>query len=433
MTSPAGRLIAVFIAVCGVAGTLPAQSRPVVAQATSPAGSFSVRSANAKTFTVLPANAELREGDLLVALPHATLQSPDGSVTITSFADYDGLSPLPILETALLLGPPEKGLDLVFTLDRGRIDISNTKQQGVSRVKMHFWDQTWIIQLDEPGTRIAVEFCGRWPAGTRFQVAEPTREVPPAVPVASLVLLVLKGSGQISSGDTTVAVSAPPGPAVMEWDSVHGGSDQPQKLAKLPDWANPDQSLSERGQKVAAAIEKFRQARASNPDRAIQQFLESPDPIEQRLALVTLGAHDELVRLGQTLINAKTIEEWDFGITVLRHWLGRAPGQDQKFYQNLIAARGYTESQAKTIMQLLFGFAPAQLQMPETYEVLIDYLGHEKPAIRNLAAWHLIRLVPEGKNIPFKPDGTVAEAQKTQSEWQKLIPPGELPPNLKKK
>ncbi|MCS6865362.1 MAG: hypothetical protein RMJ56_00905 [Gemmataceae bacterium] len=426
-------LLGVVITIGGMATTALAQSQPLVAKATSPAGSFAVRRAAAKDFVVPPTNADLYAGDLLVALPHATLQSPAGSVTVKSFADYDGRSPLPILETALLLGPPEKGLDLVFTLDRGRVDITNTREQGPSQVKVHFWDQTWVIQLDEPGTRIALEFCGRWPAGARFRVADPKSETPAAVPVATLVLLVLKGSGQITSGDTTVAVSAPPGPAVMEWDSVHGGSAQPQKLAQLPDWANADQALSERGQKVAAAVEKFRQARAQNPEAALQQFLDSPEPLEQRLALITLGALDELSRLGQALVNAKTLDEWDFGITVLRHWLGRAPGQDQKFYQHLITMRDYTPAQAKTILQLLFGFSPNLLQIPETYEVLIDYLGHEKAAIRNLAAWHLIRLVPEGKNIPFKPNGTVAEAEKTQHEWRRLIPPGELPPARKKK
>ena len=65
------------------------------------------------------------------------------------------------------------------------------------------------------------------------------------------------------------------------------------------------------------------------------------------------------------------------------------------------------------ILQLLFGFSPEDLTQPETYEVLIDYLAHEKPAIRNLAAWHLVRLVPQGKSIAFKPNGTMADAEAT--------------------
>ena len=70
---------------------------------------------------------------------------------------------------------------------------------------------------------------------------------------------------------------------------------------------------------------------------------------------------------------------------------------------------------------------------PETYEVLIDYLIHEKPAIRNLAAWHLVRLVPQGKSIPYKPDGTSADAETTHAAWKKLVPGGQLPPPRKER
>ena len=78
------------------------------------------------------------------------------------------------------------------------------------------------------------------------------------------------------------------------------------------------------------------------------------------------------------------------------------------------------------------GFSPEDATMPETYEVLIDYLAHEKPGIRNLAAWHLVRLVPQGKSIPFQPDGTAEDAAKCVVAWKKLIPSGQLPPRVKK-
>jgi hypothetical protein len=421
-----GRIAVAFVLLAAPAAS--AQPPRAAGKSTSPAGMFSARAPDGKAFTVLPANADLAVGDLLVALPGAALESKDGSVALKSFADYDGRSPLPILETAFTLGEAEKGTDLVVTLDRGRIDLTNKKARGGAAVKLHFWGQTWTVTLDEPGARVAVELCGRWPAGARFKVLDPKEKARPAAPVASLVLLVLNGSVKVTSGDTTLGLGPPPGPAVIEWDSVIGAMPQPQKLQKLPDWADPESNLSERGKKAAAAVEKFRGARADKPEEALKRFLSSADPVEQRVALVTLGATDDLVTLGQTLVAAKTLEEWDFGITVLRHWLGRAPGQDQKFFQVLTTARGYSPTQAKIVIQLLFGFTAAEAGVPETYEVLIDYLTHDKPGIRNLAAWHLVRLVPQGKDIPFKPDGTAAEAAKSQAAWKKLIPRGELPP-----
>lgn len=417
--------------------TLPtvahAQPRAEVAKTTSPAASFAAKPADDKTFEVLGADAPVRAGDLLVALPGASLKSKDGSVTLKSLADYDGRSPLPILETAFVAEESEKEVDFALTLDRGRADITNAKARGAAVVKVRFWDQTWTIKLEEPGSRVAVELCGRWPAGTRFKLADPKEKGPQEVPVASLVLLVLSGTAQVTSGDTTLGLAAPPGAAIIEWDSLEGAMPQPKRLTALPDWADPNANLSERGKKVAAAVEKFRAARAEKPIEALKQFADSTDPIEQRIGLVTLGALDDLASLGLTLVAAKTMEEWDFGITVLRHWLGRCPGQDQKYYQILTTVRGYNEAQAKIVMQLLFGFTAKEQRVPETYEVLIDYLTHEKPAIRNLAAWHLVRLVPQGKEIPYKPDGTAAEAAKTQEAWKKLIPEGELPPPPPKK
>ncbi len=428
------KCVGCFVVLLLTAAAVSAQpERVVVAKATSPAGTFSARPANDDTFKVLPAAAQLSSGDLLIALPGAALESKDGGVAVKSLADYDKRSPLPILETAIVLGPTEKGTDLAFTLDRGRVDLTNKKPRGEAVVAVKFADQAWTITLDEPGSRVAVELCGRWPAGSRFKVVDPKGNVKPPVPVASLVLLVLSGSARVTSGDTTLALTAPPGPAVLQWDSLAGAKPQPQKLAALPEWADPEANLSADGKKLAAAVEKFRAARAESSAAALKSFLASSDTAELRVAMVTLGAQDDLITLAQSLVAAKTLEEWDFGVTVLRHWLGRCPGQDQKFYQILTTVRGYAPAQAKTVMQLLFGFSATELQEPETYEVLIDYLTHEKPGIRNLAAWHLVRLVPQGKAIAYKPDGTAAEAVKAQEAWKKIVPAGELPPAPPKK
>jgi hypothetical protein len=136
--------------------------------------------------------------------------------------------------------------------------------------------------------------------------------------------------------------------------------------------------------------------------------------------------------MGKALSESKSVEEWDFGITILRHWLGRCRGQDQKLFSTLVELRGYTPDEAKTIIQMLFGFSDTDIRQPETYEVLIEYLKHEKPGIRNLAAWHLVRLHPPGKSIAFKPDGSKADNEKVYEEWKKLIPTGKVPPALDK-
>lgn len=427
-----------WVAAVGVVALAAAQrsaaeqpARVVAAKATSPAATFTARLAGANEFSVLPDRADLFSSDLLVTLPGATLESKNRAASLKSLADYDGKSPLPTLETAFTLREP-KDTDLALTLDRGRVDLTNTKADGPAVVRVRFWGQEWKITLDSPGSRVALELCGRWPPGARFKPRASGVDAP--TPVASLVLLVVKGSAAVSYQGLTLGLKAPPGPALVGWDSVEGTDIQPQKLEKLPDWADPDAALSADGQKAAAAVEKFRQARAANSAAAVRSFLDSTDPIEQRVALVTLGATDQLDALGRALRSAKSAEEWGFGVSVVRHWLGRCPGQDRKLYEFLISpAQGFAPGHARTILQLLFGFGPDDLRRPETYDVLIEYLNHDQSAIRNLAAWHLIRLVPQGKGIPFKPNGTKQDCEAAYREWRKLVPPGKLPPPPPKK
>lgn len=404
------------------------EGRPVAA-ATSAAATFSALAPNTGGFKVLPEKAPLRAGELVVALPGAVARTSSGTVTLRSFADYDGRSPLPILETAFTLNET-KDADLDVTLDRGRLDLTNTRPAGAAIAHVRFWDQTWTVTLDAPGTRVAFELSARWPAGSRFKVAEPGA-APKAGPVAHLLCLVLKGDPTVKAGSTTVGLAEPPGPALIEWDSVDGVQPRPQRLEKLPDWADPEAGLSPTGKKTAAAVEKFRAARATDAAAAFRTFLESAEPVEQRVALVTAGATDELDLLAKELAEAKTQEEWDFGITVVRHWLGRCPGQDQKLHARLV--RAYTPAQARIVMQLLMGFSADDLRQPETYEVLIDYLTDDVPAVRHLAAWHLVRAVPGGRAIGFKPGGTKAECEAAAREWRRRVPPGQLPTPEEKK
>jgi hypothetical protein len=135
--------------------------------------------------------------------------------------------------------------------------------------------------------------------------------------------------------------------------------------------------------------------------------------------------------VGQALIAGKHPDLWENATLVLRNWIGRGPGQDQKVYHNLIELRKYSPAHAATVVSLLHDFGPNELLQPETYDTLIEYLKHERLAIRGLAAWHLYRLVPAGRKIEYNPNGTPAEHEAAYNAWKKLIPNGQLPPKPK--
>jgi hypothetical protein len=71
---------------------------------------------------------------------------------------------------------------------------------------------------------------------------------------------------------------------------------------------------------------------------------------------------------------------------------------------------------------------PFDPKAPETYETLIAYLRHDKQPVRELAKWHLDRLAPAGRSIPFDAAAPPEEREKAYKEWKKLIPDGKLPP-----
>jgi hypothetical protein len=163
-------------------------------------------------------------------------------------------------------------------------------------------------------------------------------------------------------------------------------------------------------------------------DATLDEVLHSDNPDARAAAIYLLGALDDLPRLATAVGTAHQHDVWDNGVLALRHWIGRAPGQDLKLYNALIERRHFPPEQAQMVLQLLHSFSAAQLARPETYETLIDLLDHDRLAIRGLAYWHLYRLVPSGRELGYDPLADKAARGKAIEAWKKLIPAGQLPP-----
>ncbi len=370
---------------------------------------------------VLPVRPDLPASELLTVLPGVTLRTTNGAVSLTCWADPFGQSPVPVLETAFILDPPAAGIDLSLTLDRGRIDLTNLKADTPATVVVKLRQFGWTVTLS-PGSRVAVELAGRRPPGTRFK---PDAE--PVEPVLSAVLVGLVGMAGVTDGRTTVTLTAPPGPSLVNWTSTRGADPKVVRLDRVPHWASPAFTNTPDARAIRAAIEKFRAIRATKADTAVDALLASRLPAEWRVGLVAAAAADDLPRLAKVMTASPDVAVWDAGVTVLRHWLGRGPGQDRRLFQFLTDPRGYDPVAAATVIDLLAGFSPAELNRAETYDVLVEYLQHDKPGVRNLAHWHLSRLVPAGRAIPFRPNAGKAELQSAYTQWRRLVPPGTVP------
>ncbi len=400
----------------------------VVGQLVSPDASLFQRSKPAEAWRAVSQNGKLPAGAMLVGLPGAVLESSKGAVRLSLLTDMDKNSPYPIFEAAVILHD-STDCDLDFTLDRGRVDVTNIKNKGPARVRIRFHNQKWEATLAQPGTRIALELYGRWPKGARFQV-EPG---PKDAPAADLLLLVRKGDVTVKHGDCQHAMSAPPGPALLHWDNSGEEEEAPTRLEKLPDWAATEASTSERAERIRKVVEEFRQQVVkSSPKAALEEFAKSEDRNHRFTAVIFMGALDDLEGLGNVLTATKYPDTWDRAVETLRHWIGRRAGQDQIIYRLLVDKRMMSPVHAQTILQLLHSFGDADLAQPELYKMLVRFLDHEKLGVRGLAHWHLVRLVPAGKKFEYDPLAPKEKRDKARDQWKKLIDDmlakGELPP-----
>jgi hypothetical protein len=361
---------------------------------------------------------------LLVGLPGAALDAVNGNVRVGLLTDFD--SPFPVLEPAVVLHSAGKN-DLDLTLDRGMIEVVSTKKGGAAKVRVHVRHAVFDLTLYTAGTKATLLLGSAWPKGVPFK-KDPG---PKDVPAAELIIVVHKGDVDVSHDGRLSALAAPPGPAVIQWDSVNGLDASPTRLEKLPDWILPPTNPAEKEKirRLDACVAAFCKEAADHPlDNVLDDFLGSEDASHRHFGVVLLGATDNLGRLAVVLNSAKHLDIWDAAVKVLRHWIGRGPGQDQVLYKRLIELRNYKPAEAATVLHFLHTPDDQEMSRPETYEMLIDHLNSERLSVRGLAFWHLYRLVPAGRKIPYDPLASKEAREKAQTEWKKLIPEGQLPP-----
>jgi hypothetical protein len=407
-----------FLYLCLGAGTLPA---PVGAQPAPAAqvgkvdGALLMRTPK-RAWQALASGAAIPDGALVVALPQAELVAPDGAVQALMLADLGQRTAFPVLESAFTLHAP-KQTDLDLGLDRGIVGLMNAKKEGAAKVRLRFRDQNWLLTLKTPDTRVGVEIYSRHVPGLR-RVLDRREE-----PVTNIVFLVTRGKAFLDLGEQGYALEAPPGTALLMWDNL-------TRTAELRHLDKAPRSLRDLDAKEAATFEKIcaaakRLTEGKLPEAAAA-LVGSAQKSERLVGVTALGALDDLPHLLDALADAQPAEVRQQAVLVLRHWLGRGPGQAEDLYQAL-RQHGSSEPLARTILQLLYGFSAAERAQPATYDLLLGYLAHSQLPVRQLAYWHLVRLAPAGKDIPYDPAGDAMARAQAIRAWRALIPAGELP------
>ena len=427
--SAAGLLVLLFAA--GPAVTAPQQpDKPTAAVAVcqTVAGALLQREQPDKDWRPVAPKEGIRDGALLVALPEAQLVSANGAVQLNLLTDIGKRGPFPVLEAAVHCHRASGDADMEVSFDRGIAAFTNLKKKGAAKIRLRVQGHTGDLILNEPGTQVGMELYGRQAAGAPEFEKNPKGDwVVKDQPIVDLFLIVRKGSAYIQAGDREWKVNAPPGPAVLHWNTAVKEAEV-IRLEKLPQALHV---LTPEEEKLHKDVCHCAHRLATEPiDKVLDEMLASDSELQRRAAVVILGALDKIPRLFEALNDPKHADERDQAVLVLRHWVGRAPGQATKLYDMGVKLKKVTMVQAKNRLHLLYGFTEQERKEVGTYELLLTYLQHSQVGIRELARWHLVRLVPEGKAIPFDAGASPEDRARAVARWRALIPEGRLPPGL---
>lgn len=412
-------------AVVVLAGALRAQDAAVVE---SPDGMVLMK-APGKTWEPVGNGIKIPAGAEVLSGGKNGVTALDGEVKVEFRGDLAGVSPFPIHESVIKVYPVGEDVDLDIEPKRGRIDVVNKKKDGPGRVRLRLFGETSTILMKTPDARFTVELFGRWKAGDSFR----RNPDPNHSPMINVIVLVIKGEILVSHKDTTTKLSAPPGPAVVQFNNRSGDQISPDHLDQLPAWAT--EKIPTDNPQVAARIRSAQKLQATLQEKgsveaSLDILASSEDPSDRRLAIFAMGATDNLPKLWTTMLAVKSPEVMDDAVVALRHWIGREAGQDKKLWDYLVNVRKYTEAQADLTLELLHSYGKEELLKPELYEHLILLLNAKRDMTRVLAYWHLIRLVPDGAKIGYNPLGTPESRKAAAQEWSKLIPAGKVPAHI---
>jgi tRNA A-37 threonylcarbamoyl transferase component Bud32 len=386
------------------------------------------RRPDGKTWQALSADKPVSAPALLLALPgmRGTVRL-GGGLEMTLWGNVrEAFIPVPEYESAVLLdaavaGSPE------FTLDRGRVLVTNPTAGPLAfrvRLKDAPAAGTWDVTLEGGGAEMALEV---------FRLLLPRAGFPAGTPPQTeLSLIVLHGEVAVKVNKSVRRALPDQGPTWFFWSSRQGGEPEMRQFPnadlqyfrkELPDTrAAGDMSLA-----LDSLLPRLETDKPIEP--LLQEMAQSPHPARRILAVYCLGALDRLPELLDCLADEgeRRPDLRRTAVCALLHWLMQGD-RDAELLRVLVQQKRYPEQEATTVVELLHGFTDEQLKEPATWERLILLLKSERPAVRELAYYHLIRLVPEGRRSPFDPGVSAEQRERAFGEWKKLIPDGKVPP-----
>lgn len=407
----------------------PSPEKKDVAQFSSRDAVLLTRQGDAAWSKVAP-DAKVQSGVSLLALPgsHAELKFDSGA-RLTLWGGLHDTTGWKLLDSEVTLHVPPAGFDLDFTLNHGRVFAGTSKKGAATKVRIRFAGEIWDVTLADDQSEIVMDVSTLF-AGEAFR-----RDGKGESPRTEAMLGAVQGKAMVKVDAREFALQAPPGPAELVWNNKGAGIGKPIDVQVLPAaWSKTLlKTLSRQRQSEIEDAQKKLLQRISTKDKsadlAIAELFQDGSRAAKVLSVFSQSAMGALPPLLDALEEPQFPEVRLAAAIALAQLAARQPASDQQIFEQLQGRKAYGERQLEQAERLLHGFNEAQIADPATFEFLIDALRSDQMGIRELAAWRLRQLDPEGADrIRFNAADTDVNRDKAVGDWQKRIPAGKLPP-----
>ncbi len=204
------------------------QQKAIVGRAPIIPGGLLHREGENKSWHLIAPSADIYADDLIVAVPAGAIVPKSRNVRLTLLSDLARISPYPVFESAVILHDTD--LDLDFTLDRGRVDITNIRRdKGEAKIRVRFQKQVWDLTLGDKA-KVAFELYGRWPAGMHFS----KKPKPGEAPTIDVVLLVKEGQVSLKAEGKEFAMTPLPALPISIGTACLPSTTRPNTWSRCP-------------------------------------------------------------------------------------------------------------------------------------------------------------------------------------------------------
>jgi hypothetical protein len=297
-------------------------------------------------------------------------------------------------------------------IDRGQVVLHRGTQHAGgagATVRLKIRSGDWRLELLEPETLIGIEVMPLTPTAegdttgnTRCQGG----------------LALVSGAARLTDRQTGEVVELRPDRGLLSFSQDPGLAFflAPEPLPERPDWIVAGETIrSVITRRYAALYEK--EFLVDQPiSQSIRPVVKDRRPQLSELAVQTLSLAGELSGLVDGL-SAPHEEARIAAIAGLQSWLPRDPAHDASLIEELSIR--FSPVQAQSIRRLLWGYNEQASKNAYTSQELVDWLGHDEIAIRELASLHLRQLT--GRSYDYRASDPVPKREVSIRRWREHI------------